>query len=94
MYSAGTSNSAPDSTCTWAKQHLQQHIIWMAQLSGTYTDNVSKYFYTSSNTLMLPAQFWQISLENLLIALFKLLNTGAFMVCAVIYIRKIFIELC
>ena len=38
------------------------------------------WFPTSSNILILPSQFWQIRFWKLLIALFKVPNTGAFTV--------------
>ena len=38
------------------------------------------FFFASSNILILPLQFWQIGFEKLLIAMFKVPNTGAFTV--------------
>ena len=46
-----------------------------------YNYTVCCWFPTTSNSLILPSQFWQIRFESkLLIALFKVPNTGAFTV--------------
>ena len=44
---------------------------------------------TSNNILILPSQFWQIRFEKLLIALFKVPNTGAFTVYLEINLQQL-----
>ena len=50
------------------------------------------WFPTSSKLLILPSQFWQNQVWKLLIALFKVLNTGAFTVQYVFPIYFIYIK--